>query len=237
MIKSTFTFALIAVVVSLANSMNTDYYTGFTEALGLNAFVNDKGLDCKEVVFNALSEFKDTVEEDFNDVDLLIDSVLDIVDTLKYEVSPTCRTFHGDFKDFMNRYYGDAKALIKNTEDNLAIDHQSILVDLNSAVDAINNDEYIEAGKLHAQALRLLIGLNKTVQETGEVNKAAAEEAEKNALYQEYMNAITLMHEDVEEPNKTTDDDGESSYSISKMESDSILYSRFESLKRAAIRT
>ena len=220
-LKITLIFALIA-TISIAQKVSSEYYKGFTEALGIDTFTNDKGRDCSIDVSAALAEFKATILEDFDDADLLLESVLDIADKLKYEISPTCRTLYGDFKNFMAKYYGDAKSLIKNAEDILATKYHIIGSDINNANDAIAVGDEIEAGKSHAQILRVFFGLSQVRQ---------ADDVAEKSDSGEYLDSISDDDEVVEDS-----DDG-SVHVLTKAENSQIIYNKFETLKKSAAST
>lgn len=158
-LKIVFLLALIF-AISSAQTLSTDYYIGFIEALGIDTHINDDGVDCSVAVSDALFEFKATLLEDYNDADLLLESVLDIIDRLKYEVSPTCRTIYGDFRVFLSTYYGDARELVNKAEANLDLHHLPVGAEIKEAIDSMNLGDEYEAGRAHAKALRILIGLS-----------------------------------------------------------------------------
>ena len=236
-LKVTLIFALIA-TISIAQTVSSEYYTSFTEALGMNTYTNDKGLDCSVAVSEALSEFKVTLQEDFDDVDLLLESVLDIADKLKYEVSPTCRTLYGDFKVFMSKYYGDAKSLIKNAEDILGTKYHEIGSEINNAIDAITVGDEIEAGKSHAQILRIFLGLSQ-VRQPNIAEEAVAEKSDPTdpmaGFYKEYLNTLTLMNDNGDADEVVEDSDNETVHTLTKAENSKIIFEKFESIKKSGV--
>ena len=68
-------------------------------------------------VTETLVDFKLTLEQDFKDTDAIIQSVVNFVDNLKYELSPSCRTFIDQFEDYLSQYYDNIKALEVQVKD------------------------------------------------------------------------------------------------------------------------
>ena len=185
--------------------VSNDYYLSFTQTIGLSTQVTDD-FDCSKVTYNALSGLKAAFEQDYQDVDVLLDAVNTFVDKIKYEVSPMCTKQSGDFESFLSGYFGDAKALREVTEDNLDEQHYLIGKSIADASDALVIGEDSEAGKLHGEIIRTLLGLDE--QKTQEVQPVAKSESKSKkdssdsfVIYQEYINQLNIL-------NAVSEDDG-----------------------------
>ena len=157
----TFTTIIITMSTPLVQSLSTNYYQAFTKTLGINTFMTEDGLNCTSAVTEILIKFKLTLEQDFNDNNAIIESVVDFVDSLKYELSPSCRTFTNQFEGYMNQYYGDIKTLEEQVENSISTHYYHIGCKIETALVAVSIDEDSEAGEIHANILKMLIGINE----------------------------------------------------------------------------
>ena len=230
----TLTTIIITMSTPLVHSFSSDYYQAFTKTLGINAFMTEDGSDCTSTVTEILIDFKLALEQDFNDSDVLIRSVVDFVDNLKYELSPSCRTFSNQFESFMNQYYGDLKNLEKHVENSVSTQYYHIGNKVETALAALSIGEDFEAGEIHANLLKMLIGINEyqpAKQPETKAEKAKAAKEIEREYYQEYVRTIALMNYDGEETISEESNGGDkvSETYVTYVEA---LISQFEKIKR-----
>ena len=238
-------FFTVMIVTCLSQSqVSNDYYLSFVQTVGLNTQVSEE-IDCSKVVRDVLSGLKAVLEQEYQDTDSLLDGVTSFVDKMKFEVSPICRGQSGDFETFLSGYFGDAKALKEAAEANLDDQYNLIGKNIDDASDSLNVGEDTEAGKLHAEIIRTLLGLDgQNIQES---QSAAAEPNIKKdssdsdnifgGIYQEYMNQLNILNA-VDEDDDTV---GEKSDSNSNKDDASEGYvqgliSKFQQIKRGGSR-
>ena len=231
-------FLTVMIVACFSQSqVSDDYYLNFIETVGLNTQVTE-GVDCSKVVYDALSGLKAALEQDYQDVDVLLDAVTSFVDKIKYEVSPVCRKQSGDFEAFLSGYFGDAKALKEVTEDNLDDQHYLIGQSLSDASNALAIGEDSEAGKLHAEVVRTLLGLDE--EKTQEAQPAVETKSEKDSsdvfgeVYQAYINQVSILNSVSEDEDATFSDNSDRTSEKDEASDGYVqsLISKFQQIKK-----
>ena len=205
------------IVVCLSQSqVSNDYYLSFVQTVSLNTQVSEE-VDCSQAVHDALSELKAVLELEYHDADDMLDAVTSFVDKIKSEVSSMCTEQSGDFNAFLSGYSGDAKALQEVAEDNLDEQYDLIGLYLDDAFDALAEKEDKEAGKLHAEIIRILLGIdNQKIQQSQSAQVSAAAEDSSNSDdifggdYQEYINQLNILNTISEDDDHTVSEKSDS---------------------------
>ena len=171
------TLLLLTLVVSVCYAqVSNEYFAAFSQIMGIDGRSVEEDVDCGRTISEVLHSVKSTLERDYRDVDLLIEAAIEFVDKLKYEVSPSCKTLTGDFDDLMQGYYGEADSLREDIETNLDKHHARVSREINCALIAIKMGHETDGGRLHANVLRMLLGL--TVSDLT-INQAVLEEEKR----------------------------------------------------------
>ena len=207
---------------SLTQSTHSDYYNGFTESLGIEAHTPEEDVECDDTIMAALDEFRLTLQRELIEDENMLPSVVSLIDKLKYEISPTCRTFYGNFEIFMNSYDGNTEALTKQAQAILTIQKNQIKNEIVNVFDALDLGEDYEIGTIHANILRMLLCLDRPecIENTLIASVSTMEPNEIEAEYlnhfEDYERTMALMNlsgddDDISEDTETQVSDEDSS--------------------------
>ena len=187
---------------SLIQSANSNYYTGFIETLGSEVHTLEEDVDCEGTITVALDEFRLTLQTELIDAENILLSVVSLIDKLKYEISPVCRTFYGDFEMFVNSYDGNTEALSNQIQGILEAQEKQIneIVNAFNAFNALDLGEDYEIGTIHANILRMLLGFERsestesTLVASASITESMEIKAEPSNDFEDYERTMALMN-------------------------------------------
>jgi len=150
---------LILAFCAIFNSIYaSEYYHGFIENLGMDAYVNSEGQDCLTIAKEHVNSVKNVLQTERYDADAVYVAMADFMDMLNYELQSECVMIYGEFIKFLFDTYFDTNELRDVTEINFKKHHNEIMNHLKVANTAFSEGDGYTAGEVHIQILKLVLG-------------------------------------------------------------------------------